>query len=219
MGDVKGDRRMYDNSAREAQSASTRDRILDVARLHFVSNGYRATTVAAIARAAQVHVDTVYQLVGRKPELLRELLERAISGTDRAIDPEQREYVKAMRAEPDPARKLHIYAAAIRAIHQRQAPLLLALRDAAATEPEAATVWDQISRRRAENMRRLVSDLGPAGTLRTGLSRSDAADTVWAITSAELYVMLTSEREWSQARYERWLSTSLVQLLLPDAAP
>ena len=46
-----------------------------------------ATTVADIAAAAGVHVRPSYELVGRKPVILRELLERAISGTDRAVPP------------------------------------------------------------------------------------------------------------------------------------
>ncbi|MDQ3640914.1 MAG: hypothetical protein M3450_05455 [Actinomycetota bacterium] len=41
--------------------------------------------MAAIASRAGVHVDTVSQLVGRKPVLLRELIEHALSGTDRAV--------------------------------------------------------------------------------------------------------------------------------------
>ena len=37
--------------------------------------------MAGIANRAGVNVDTVYELVGRKPVLLRELIEQAISGT------------------------------------------------------------------------------------------------------------------------------------------
>src|SRR6478752_10370132 len=99
-------KRSYDNAARRARSEATRSRILDVARELFTTRGYRATTLAEIARTADVHLDTIYELVGRKPELLRELIERAISGTDRALAPAQRGYVQAMGAEPNPARKL-----------------------------------------------------------------------------------------------------------------
>src|ERR1700756_271943 len=103
-------KRSYDNAARRARSDATRSRILEVARDVITTRGYRATTVAEIARTADVHLDTVYELVGRKPELLRALIERAISVTDRALAPIQRPYVQAMGAEPDPSRKLAIYA-------------------------------------------------------------------------------------------------------------
>ena len=209
--------RPYDNAGRQTQSEATRQGIIRAARELMVERGYRATTVAAIAGRAGVHVDTVYQLVGRKPVLLRELIEQALSGTEGAVGAEEREYVKAMLAETDPARKLDIYARAVRRIQGRMAPLLLSLRDASATEPEAKQVWQEISDRRAANMRRLVQDLRAAGGLRAGLSVDEAADVIWATNSSELYVMLTVERGWAPDRYERWLADTWRRLFLPDA--
>ena len=208
--------RSYDNSGREAQKQETRQRILDAAQRLMLGSGYRATTVAAIARAAEVHVDTVYELVGRKPVLMRQLIERALSGTDGAVAAAERDYVKAIRAEPDPGRKLAIYAGAVRHIHGRMAPLFLALRDASATEPEAKEVWREISDRRASNMRQLAEDLRAAGGLRDGLSIDEAADVIWATNSAELYVLLTGERSWTPSRYESWLTETWCRLLLPE---
>ena len=207
-------KRTYDNAGREARSEATRSRILALAREAFTTRGYRATTVADIARAAEVHVDTMYELVGRKPELLRELIERAISGTDRALAPARRGYVQAMSAEAAPERKLAIYAAAVRDIHARMAPLLLALRDAATTDDEARRVWTDISARRSQNMRDLVRGLGPDGTLRAGITIDEAADVVWATASAELYILFVHERGWTPADYEQWLVDTWCRLLL-----
>ncbi len=215
--EVKG--RRYDNASRQAGSQETSQRIFGAARELLIERGYRATTVTEIARKAGVHVDTVYQLVGRKPVLLRALIEQALSGRDEPVVAEERQYVEAIRAEPDPARKLAIYAVAVREIQARLAPLLLALRDASATEPEAREVWKEISDRRAINMRRLVQDLEAAGGLRAGLSIDEAADTVWATNSSELYVLLTDERGWTPDRYERWLADTWCRLLLPGAGP
>jgi len=210
--EVKG--RVYDNAARQTQSAETRQRVLNAAHQLIAARGYRKTTVADIALEAGVHIDTVYALVGRKPVLLRELIEQAVSGTDRAVTPEERNYVKAILAEPDPARKLAIYARAVRHIQARMAPLFLALRDASATEPEAGVVWREISDRRAKNMRDLVRNLKAADGLRDDLSIDEAADTIWATNSSELYVLLTAERGWSADRYERWLADTWCRLLL-----
>jgi AcrR family transcriptional regulator len=211
--DVK--RRSYDNTGRRAESLATRQRIIDATRQLMLERGYRATTVAAIARAAGVHVDTVYELVGRKPVLLRELIEQALSGTDHAVPAEDRPYVAAIRAEPDPRRKIALYAAAVRAMQARLAPLVLAVRDASATEPEAREVWRQLSDRRATNMRTFVRDLQAAGGLREGLSIEEAADSVWATNSSDMYVLLTVDRGWSPDRYERWLTETWHRLLLP----
>lgn len=212
MSDVK---RAYANEARRAASEQTRLRILDAARELLATGGYRAATVARIAREAGVHVDTVYALVGRKPAIVRELIEAAISGQDRAVAPEERDYVQRMQAEPDPGAKLAIYAAAVRAIQARMAPLFLALRDAGSTEGDAATLWREISDRRAANMRRLVADLGERA-LRPGLTVDEAADVIWATASSELFVLLTGERGWTADRYQAWLHTTWTRLLLPD---
>jgi AcrR family transcriptional regulator len=210
--------RSYDRSQRQARSVQTRRRIIDAARELILENGYRATTIAAVAASAGVNADTVYQLVGRKPVLLRELIEQAISGTDHPIVADERDYVQAMKAEPDPTRKLAIYARAVCTIQGRLAPLLMALRDAASTEPEAEQVWHQISQRRAANMRRLILDVRTAGGLRPGLTVDEAADTVWALNSSEIYLLLTGERGWPPARFERWLHDTWCRLLLPPDA-
>jgi AcrR family transcriptional regulator len=208
-------KRTYDNTTRKERSEATRSAVLVSARRLFLERGYRATTVSAVADEAGVNVDTVYALVGRKPVLLRELIEHAISGTDRAVVAEQRDYVRAIQAEPDAGRKLAIYAGAVTRILERMAPLYLALREASSTEPEALEVWQEISERRAVNMRKLVRDVRAAGGLRPGLSVTEAADTVWATNSAELFVLLTRERGWTPARYERWLADTWRRLLLP----
>lgn len=206
--------RTYDGSARKAESAATRQRIVDAARELVLEQGYRRTTIAAIAARAGVNADTVYTLVGRKPVVLRELIEQAISGTDRAVPADDRAYVQAIRAEPDAEAKLRIYARAMRETHERMAPLFLALRDASATEPEAQQVWDEISARRAANMRLFARELASTGRLRADLSVREAADVVWATNSAELFVLLTVERGWSTRHYERWLADSWTRLLL-----
>lgn len=213
--DVKG--RSYDATGRRAQSDATRRRILDAARTSIIDQGYASTTVAAIAREAHVHVDTVYALVGRKPQLVGELIEQALSGEDRAIPAAERPYVARIRNTADPMEKLAIYAASTRAMMQRLAPLFVALRDAGGTDPAARSLWRGFGERRATNMRLFIDDLAMVGGLRTGLDAEEAADTVWATNSPELYTMLTDERGWTDERYERWLQTTWSRLLLPTA--
>lgn len=207
------DKRSYDNERRAARSQDTKQRILEAARHELTSKGYRATTIAQVARTAGVHPDTIYALVGRKPEILRELIEVAISGADGPVAPEDREYVQRIRAEPDPRRKLAIYASATRVVQTRMAPLHLALRDASSTEPEADQIWNEINERRALNMRRLVDDLGD-DVLRAGLTVDTAADVIWATASSEVFLLFTSDRGWSLEQYEQWLHDTWCRLLL-----
>ncbi|HEX3461047.1 MAG TPA: TetR/AcrR family transcriptional regulator [Acidimicrobiales bacterium] len=210
----EGVKRNYDVTGRQARSAETKQRIIQAARDLILADGYRSTTVAAVSARAGVNVDTVYQLVGRKPVLLREMIEQAISGIDRPVVADERGYVQAMKAEPDPAKKLALYAGAVRRIQERMAPLFLAVREAAATEPEAEEVWQEISQRRAANMRRLIGDIRDTGGFREDLSINQAADVVWVMNSSEVYVLLTQERGWSPARFERWLADAWCRLLL-----
>ena len=211
-GNVK--RRPYNAANRQANSRETKQRIMAAARQAMIEFGYRGATVAQIADTAQVNVDTVYALVGRKAVILRELIEQAISGTDEPVVAEERDYVRAILAEPDPRTKLAIYAKAICSIQGRLAPLFLALRDAAKTEPEADQVWHEISDRRAANMRKLATDLRKTGGLRQDLTVAEAADVLWATNSSELYLLLTVERGWSGDRYARWLADTWRRLLL-----
>jgi AcrR family transcriptional regulator len=211
-GNVK--RRPYNVANRQASSRETKKRIMAAARETIIQHGYRGATVARIADKAEVNVDTVYALVGRKPVILRELIEQSISGTDEPVVAEERDYVRAILAEPDPRAKLAIYAKATCSIQGRLAPLFLALRDAARTEPDADRVWHEISNRRAANMRKFASDIRDTGALRQGLTIAEAADVLWATNSSELYVLMTVERRWSVDRYERWLADTWERLLL-----
>lgn len=179
--------------------------------------GYRRTTMALLATEASVHVDTIYALVGRKPDIARELVEQALSGTDIAIRAQDREYVAAIRAEPDPIRKIAIYAAATAAMMARLAPMFLVLRDAGATDEAAASVWQNFSDRRAANMRDFIADLADSGgPLRAPYGHEMAADAVWATNSPDLYVLLTNERGWTTAQYEGWLADTWTRTLLGD---
>jgi AcrR family transcriptional regulator len=206
--------RSYDNEQRRAASQRTRARILGAARNLLVEHGYRATTVARIARAAEVSVDTVYELVGRKPLIVGLLIETAISGTDNAVPAQERDYVQRIHEQPTAAAKLHTYARAMVSIQARMAPLVVALRDAASADPSAMEIWNEFSNRRATNMRLLAAELRQAGGVRADLDDDDVADIIWATNSPELYLLLTRERGWNPERYGRWLADAWQRQLL-----
>jgi AcrR family transcriptional regulator len=208
--------RRYDASGRRRAAAATRARILDAARGCFLRDGYAATTVATIAARAGVAPDTVYASVGPKPKLFRELIENALSGTDHPVPGPERDYVAAMRAEPDQRERLRIYADAVTAIQGRLAPLFLVLREASAADTELAALWREISARRAANMRHLVDDLATAGPLRPDLTREEAADLIWSTNSSEYYAALVHDRHWTAERFAALLHQTWCRLLLPD---
>jgi len=207
-------KRRYDTSRRRQAAAQTRQAILDAALRLFASQGYAATPMAAIAEQAGVALDTVYASVGRKPRVARLLIEAAISGTGQAVPAGERDYVQAIEAAPDAGAKIAIYAAAMRAIAGRLAPVLGIVQQAGAAEPELAALWREIAERRAANMRRFADSLAAVATLR--VSVDEAADIVWATNAPELYQLLTSQRGWTPDRYERFLADTWRRLLLAE---
>jgi AcrR family transcriptional regulator len=205
-------KRRYDVSKRREAAARTRQAILDAALELFTLRGYTATPVAAIAERAGVALDTVYAAAGRKPELAKLLIETAISGTSQAVPAEERDYVQAIRAAADADTKIAVYAAAMRGIASRMAPVLSIIQQAAAAEPELAALWRRIGERRAANMRLFVADLATVAPLR--VDRGEAADIVWATNAPELYQLLVHQRGWTPERYEQFLADTWRRLLL-----
>ena len=210
----KPKRRAYDSSSRQESARATRSAILGAARKLFLKQGYAATTMPDIARAAEVALDTVYAAVGKKPALFRLLVETAISGEDEAITAEERDYVQAIRNEPDAAGKLRIYATALCRIHPRLAPLVTALQAAAPLDADLKALWREISERRAANMRLFAEDIARTGSLRAGLSIPAAADIIWSLGSPEYYVLLVESRGWALKDFEQWLADAWALLLL-----
>jgi AcrR family transcriptional regulator len=215
VGDTaKRDTRRYHSPRRAEQAAQTRHAVLVAARDLFVGQGYAATTVAEIAREARVAVDTVYATVGRKPALLREVLETAISGADTAVPADDREYVARVRAATSARDKITAYVTGLVEVQGRLAPVFLALRDAAGGDPESAALWKEIADRRARNMRRFAADLRATGELRADLTDDDVADIVWSMNGTEYWVLLVGERGWQPERFATYLIDAWSRLLL-----
>ncbi len=212
--DVKSGRRRYVSPARAAGAVATRRAILDAARQLFAERGYAATNIAAIAERAGVAVDTVYAAGGRKPALLRELVETAISGTDVAVPALERDSVARIRAAPTAREKLGIYAGAVSEIGERMAPVHRALAEAAVGDPGCAALRAEIDARRATNMRLLAADLRATGELRADLTDDEVADIVWSMNAAEYRALLVGARRWSAERFGSWLADAWVRLLL-----
>ena len=211
---MPGRKRAYNSPARRLNAEQTRAAILAAARELFLERGYARATMAGIAESAGVVLDTVYASVGPKPTLFRLLVESALSGTNEAVPAEEREYVRAMRVEPDAERKLEIYARAVATLQPRLAPLIRVLQVAAHSDSDLRSLWREISNRRAVNMRKLARDLEATGRLRRDLRIDEVADIVWTMNGPEYYWLLVEERGWTITRFEAWLADAWKKLLL-----
>ncbi|WP_244928403.1 TetR/AcrR family transcriptional regulator [Nocardioides sp. W7] len=208
-----GSTRRYDSSRRRAAADATRRAVLEAAHDLFVRQGYDATSVAEVAQAAGVAVDTVYASVGRKPRLLLAVHDLVLGEGAGAVAAEQRAYVQRVRAAPDARAKLGAYAEAMGRLLPRTTPLLDALRAAAATDDGCRTVWQELTERRAANMRLLAADLRSTGELRDDLTDDDVADLVWSMNGPEYFGLLASRgrtpEEYAALTADVWTRTLL----------
>lgn len=207
-------RRSYHSPLRAELANQTRAAIIAAARELLITDGFARTTVHRIAVQAGVNVDTIYRSVGRKPDVLRAVVESALSGTPETVPAEQRDYVIRIRAAVAAEEKIDIYAAAITEIQQRLAPVFLALRDASRVDPVSHRLWQDIADRRARNMHDFADDLVATGELRDDLDSDQLADILWSMNAPEYWLLLVQERHWSPERFRDWIADAWKRLLL-----
>jgi AcrR family transcriptional regulator len=207
-------RRRYDSSSRREQARRNRWAVLQAARQLFLERGFAATTMPAVASAAGVSVQTVYKAFGNKPRLAKAVFDVAIAGDDEPIPMLQRASLGRVRDEPDPRAKLRLYGEFLADVAPRHVPVQLVIRDAAATDPEARSVWAQLQRERLTGMTMFARALHDDGHLCPGVSTTEARDVLWTYNSAELFQLLVLERGWSPKRYGRWVAAALTSALI-----
>lgn len=205
-------KRPYDNSRRLAQARATRARVVEAAEGLFVEHGYPATTLEAVAEAADVALPSLYRLFGSKRAVLRAVLDVAFGGDDEPIAFVDRPPVRAALAEADPLRLVTAFARIARQFMDRSSAILYVLATAAQVDAEAAELLADIRRQRHTGQSRIVAALVERHALAPDLDPEEAADTVYALLSPELHRILTVERGWDGDRYERWLARSLQSL-------
>jgi AcrR family transcriptional regulator len=205
-------KRSYDASRRQEQARHNRVRIIDVAERLFLGNGYRITTIAAIAAEAGVSADTIYKSFGGKAGLVRAIRARALEGE--GTTPAEQRSDSLQAREPDPRKIIRAWGALSAEIAPRAAPILLLIRDAAASDLEVRELLEEMDadrlRRMTENARRLRD----AGHLRAGITLTRAADVLWTYSSPELYELLVLRRGWSPERYGRFIAEAMISVLL-----
>ncbi len=190
-------------------------RVLDAARALFVARGYVATTIDAIAEAADVSSETIYSRFGNKRSLLSALVDVSIAGDIEATPILERDWVQQMKDEPDARRRLRVLARNGRSILERRAQVDEVVRSAAAADPEIAALRDLGRDQRFAGQRELLRIVVGATGLRDGLDMETAADILYAIGSPETYRLLAIDRGWSPSRFEAWYAETLERLLLP----
>jgi len=207
-------RRRYDSSRRQEQARDNRRAVLQAARQLFLEHGFAATTMPAIASAAGVSVQTVYNAFGNKPRLAKAVFDVAIAGDDQPVPMLQRASLGRVRDAPDARTRLRLYGEFLAEVAPRHVPVQLVIRDAAASDPEARVVWAELQAERLKGMTMFARALHDDGHLRPGVSANEARDVLWTCNSAELFQLLVLERGWPPERYGRWVAEVLISALI-----
>jgi TetR/AcrR family transcriptional regulator of autoinduction and epiphytic fitness len=215
MSHTKLTKRKYDSSRRKQQARETQRQIVIAARELFIAFGYAGTTIEAIAQKANVSVETVYAIFSNKRNILARVVDFSVTGDDEPIPLLERPHVKAVEAEHDPKLQIQMFANQMSEIMSRVAPLFLVMRTVAKTDVEIAQVLEELLNGRLQGMGHFVRTLAQYGSLRPGLDEGTTIETVWALTSAEVYNLLTLDLGWTSKQYEHWLAEMLIRLLLP----
>jgi AcrR family transcriptional regulator len=201
-------KRSYKSLTRQRQASETRRRIVEATRELLDTEGYAGMTVEAVARQAEVSVQTVYAVFGSKTGILAELLNQTTFGAD------YEDTVRKTLEEKDPETRLRGAARIARQIHDARRAGFDLLRGAGVVAPELARLEQERERIRYERQEQMVASLRGAKRLRPELNTRTARDIFWALTGSDVYRMLVRERGWSSQKYQDWLADTLVRSLL-----
>jgi len=181
-------RRSYDSSRRRAQATETRLAIVAAARDLFIDQGYARTTMADIAFAAGVSVETIYVAFKNKATLLHKAWDLTVGGDDQDIVVHERPEVLAI------------------------APFQLMVQSAAGADPAAAAMLEEMGRQRLVGMSVMAAEVAKTGQL--AVPEEECRDVIWSMTDGMLWHRLVNERGWTNERFADWLGRMWVRLLV-----
>lgn len=192
---------------RQQQARATRDRIAAAARALFAVDGYRMTSMAAIAQKAGVAERTVYTSFGAKREILSAICETWLE------EAHARQIVAAAVDEPDPMATVRHAAHFLRSLFETGHDVMVLFDAAAAEDPETRAMLRAKleGRNHVQNLivdslvDHLVVPLPTAGAIYR------------ALAAVGIYHELVVESGWSIEDYERWLVEELARQLLGQA--
>ena len=184
----------------------TRSRIVDAARRLLTRGTYSSVTMEEIAKEAGVSYQTVYAVFGTKLQLAEEIIRVGFhfEGVE--------ELTARVRQSSDPDLWLRDAARISRHIQETCADLLRFMRESG--DPGLLALLRENQELRLTQESFLSAALDGTGRLRAGMSSAEVLAVIWTMTSADVYSMLVVERGWTPNRYEEWLGSALIDLLL-----
>jgi AcrR family transcriptional regulator len=205
--------------SRRQRAEATQRRIARAAYKLFCEHGYAGTTMAQIADAAGVAVQTVYFTFHTKPALLSRAYEVAVGGEPVPVIPELQPWYAEMRAEPDITVALRAFVTGVGEIMRRVTPLYFAARVAADADADAARVMAFNENGRADGYREALELLRTKAEFRTGLSIERATDLLLLFVGMDVYHALVDGRDWSHDEWIDWTVPTVAEQIFGTSLP
>jgi AcrR family transcriptional regulator len=199
--------RGYRSPVREKHAEQTRRMIVEAATELFAERGYGRTSVAAVAAAAGVAVNTVYTSVGGKPALLIALAE------DGVADEAALEADRLVAASNDAREIIRLVAEGTGKVRRRRQKTLAVLLDNRDADPDVAAAADVALRGIRDRLAVVAARLVEVGGLRGGLSRKKVEQILWFYFGIEAWRTVRGFG-WSWAESGGWLAEQATQALV-----
>lgn len=198
---------------RRDRARKTRLRIIKAAYSLFCERGYYGTTMADVAQAAGVAVQTVYFTFHTKIELLSRTVDFAVMGEGDPVIPEQSAWYAAMAAEPDLTKAVRHVVEGIGQILTRAMPLDTVVRASAGSDPDMARARAVNERLRADGYRAILDILHSKATLRDGITPERATQLLLLYLGTDVYRVLILDYGWTHADWITWTVATLGEQL------
>jgi AcrR family transcriptional regulator len=203
-------KRSYDASRRREQARARRLAVVLAARDLFERDGFRVTTIAAVAARAGVSAESIYKGFGSKAALAKAVFDITVAGDDEPVPVAERPAMRAVRDEPDVRRKIEMFVGGLAHRQARSAQVQILIRDGRHVDDSLAPIWAKLDDEALVGMTMLAGHLVDTAQLRDGIDVDEVRDVLWNYLAIDTYERLVLIRGWPLQRYSDWLSHTII---------
>jgi AcrR family transcriptional regulator len=208
-------KRHYDASRRREQARARRLAVVLAARDLFERDGFRPTTIAAIAERAGVSAESVYKSFGTKAAVAKAVFDLVIAGDDEPVPVAERPAMQAVRDEPDVRRKIEMFVEGLAQRQARSARVQILIRDGRHVDDSLGPIWAKLNDEGLAGMTMLGRHLLETGQLRDGIGLDEVRDVLWNYLAIDSYERLVLTQGWPLGQYSRWLASAIISATCP----
>ena len=208
-------KRHYDASRRREQARARRLAVVLAARDLFERDGFRPTTIAAIAERAGVSAESVYKSFGTKAAVAKAVFDLVIAGDDEPVPVAERPAMQAVRDESDVRRKIEMFVEGLAQRQARSARVQILIRDGRHVDDSLGPIWAKLNDEGLAGMTMLGRHLLETGQLRDGIGLDEVRDVLWNYLAIDNYERLVLSQGWPLGRYSRWLASAIIGATCP----